>query len=193
MAPFETKRIDKFILKALFLFLSFILSAKAFFDLLFNRIVYVLSKLLSSWKLLYLHHFRLLLYRVVIGNIWFLITYYCVALLSFMFSVEIMSIDGIQSFAETIVVILIGWILSHYLHFYVFLSCIFSVTEANIGYFVSPIFFYVIFMLKFLFYLLIIALIEVIMQNFTQNFLLFTLVLAHLQYFVIHLRLLSIW
>lgn len=47
-------------------------------------------------------------------------------------------------------------------------------------------------MLEFLLYLLIIALIEVIVQNFTQYFLLFTLILAHLQYFVIHLGLLSI-
>lgn len=179
MAPFKTKRIDKFILKSLFLFLSFILSPKAFFDLLFNRIIYVFSKLLSSWKFLYLNNFRLLLYRVVIGNRWFLITNYWITLLYFMLSVEIMSIDGIQSFAETVMVILIGWILPRYLHFYVFLSCIFSVTKANIRYFISPIFFYVIFMLEFLLYLLIIALIEVIVQNFTQYFLLFTLVLAH--------------
>jgi hypothetical protein len=77
-------------------------------------------------------------------------------------------------------------------HLGIFLGCILSVAEADIRDLITPIFLLAIFILVLLLDLLVVSLIEVVMQDLTQNFLLLTLILAHEEDFLVDFSFLSI-
>lgn len=78
------------------------------------------------------------------------------------------------------------------MHLCVFLSRILSVAEADIRDLITSILLLAVLILVLLLDLLVVTLIKVVMQDLTQNLLLLTFVLAHQQYFLIYLGLLSI-